>query len=62
MKNPRIVLPGGEDFELDLLLSVGERIFWIEAKTGESRSFCGVTLRFKENQLNRFRFFVLLLT
>lgn len=39
MKNPRIVLPGGEDFELDLLLSVGERIFWIEAKTGEYMDF-----------------------
>ncbi len=39
MKNPCIVLPGGEDFELDLLLSVGERIFWIEAKTGEYMEF-----------------------
>ena len=39
MKNPCIILPGGEDFELDLLLSVGERIFWIEAKTGEYMEF-----------------------
>ena len=39
MKNPRIILPGEEDFELDLLLSVGERIFWIEAKTGEYLDF-----------------------
>ena len=39
MKNPCIILPGGEDFELDLLLSVGERIFWIEAKTGEYMDF-----------------------
>ena len=39
MKNPRIILPGEEDFELDLLLSVGERIFWIEAKTGEYMDF-----------------------
>lgn len=39
MKNPRIILPGEEDFELDLLLSIGERIFWIEAKTGEYMDF-----------------------
>ena len=39
MKNPRIILPGEEDFELDLLLIVGERIFWIEAKTGEYMDF-----------------------
>jgi hypothetical protein len=35
MKNPRIVLPGDEDFEFDFLLLVGESVFWIEAKTGE---------------------------
>ena len=39
MKNPHIRLPGGEDFELDFLLCVGESIFWIEAKTGEYMSF-----------------------
>jgi hypothetical protein len=35
MKNPRIVLPGGEDFEFDFLLLVENSVFWIEAKTGE---------------------------
>ena len=39
MKNPHIRLPGGEDFELDFLLCVGEKIFWIEAKTGEYMAF-----------------------
>jgi DNA-binding Lrp family transcriptional regulator len=35
MKNPRIVLPGNEDFEFDFLLMVANSVFWIEAKTGE---------------------------
>ena len=35
MKNPRIILPGDEDFEFDFLLMVGEKVFWIEAKTGD---------------------------
>ncbi|NLL37906.1 MAG: hypothetical protein GX256_10365 [Fretibacterium sp.] len=35
MKNPQILMPGEEDFELDFLLNVGGQIFWIEAKTGE---------------------------
>lgn len=39
MKNPRIILPGEEDFELDFLLTVGGKIFWIEAKTGEYMDF-----------------------
>ncbi|MCR5347594.1 MAG: hypothetical protein K6E38_07440 [Fretibacterium sp.] len=39
MKNPNIILPGGENFELDFLLCVGDKIFWIEAKTGEYMTF-----------------------
>jgi DNA-binding Lrp family transcriptional regulator len=39
MKNPRILLPGDEDFEFDFLLMVGEKVFWIEAKTGEYLEF-----------------------
>ncbi|MDR1874322.1 MAG: hypothetical protein LBQ90_04815 [Synergistaceae bacterium] len=35
MKNPRIILPGGENFEFDFLLMVADTVFWIEAKTGE---------------------------
>jgi hypothetical protein len=35
MKNPRIILPGDEDFEFDFLLMAGDSVFWVEAKTGE---------------------------
>ncbi|MDR1873410.1 MAG: hypothetical protein LBQ90_00140 [Synergistaceae bacterium] len=41
MKNPRILLPEDENFEFDFLLMVGEKIFWIEAKTGEYQEFLG---------------------
>lgn len=34
--NPQIVLPNGDDFEMDLLAAFGERfIYWIEAKSGD---------------------------
>lgn len=33
--NPQIILPNKDDFELDLLISIGERIYWIEAKSGD---------------------------
>ncbi|MBQ9564230.1 MAG: hypothetical protein IJU98_01460 [Synergistaceae bacterium] len=39
MKNPNVILPGGEHFELDFLLCVGQRVFWIEAKTGEYMTY-----------------------
>ncbi|MDR1732364.1 MAG: hypothetical protein LBR61_09775 [Synergistaceae bacterium] len=39
MKNPHILLPGDENFEFDFLLMVGEKVFWIEAKTGEYLEF-----------------------
>ena len=39
MKNPKIVLPGDEDFEFDFLLMVRDKIFWIEAKTGEYMNY-----------------------
>lgn len=32
--NPQIVLPNGDDFELDLLATANGRIYWIECKTG----------------------------
>ncbi|MDR1377890.1 MAG: hypothetical protein LBJ36_02405 [Synergistaceae bacterium] len=35
MKNPKIILPGNENFEFDFLLMVADKVFWIEAKTGE---------------------------
>jgi hypothetical protein len=33
--NPQIVLPNGDDFELDILAAFGPHIFWIEAKSGD---------------------------
>ena len=31
----QVTLPGGEAMELDVLVRVGERFYWFEAKTGE---------------------------
>ena len=33
--NPQIILPNGDDFELDLLVALGGAIYWIEAKSGD---------------------------
>jgi hypothetical protein len=33
--NPQIILPNGDDFELDVLVSMGDAIYWIEAKSGD---------------------------
>lgn len=33
--NPQIVLPNGDDFELDVLAAIGTRVYWIEAKSGD---------------------------
>jgi hypothetical protein len=41
MKNPRIILPGDENFEFDFLLMIEGKVFWIEAKTGEYMDFIG---------------------
>lgn len=35
LANPQIVLPNGDDFELDLLLEIAGEIYWFEAKTGD---------------------------
>lgn len=32
--NPQIILPNGDDFELDILAAFGSFIYWIEAKSG----------------------------
>lgn len=37
--NPQIILPNGDDFELDVLFSIGDEIYWIEAKTGEYHNY-----------------------
>ena len=33
--NPQIILPNGDDFELDFLFNINETFYWIEAKTGD---------------------------
>ena len=33
--NPQIILPNGDNFELDIIFSVNNSIFWIEAKSGD---------------------------
>jgi len=33
--NPQIILPNGDDFELDLIAVVGDSPIWIEAKSGD---------------------------
>jgi hypothetical protein len=33
--NPKVILPSGDDFELDLLVAIGSSMCWIEAKSGE---------------------------
>lgn len=33
--NPQIILPKGEDFELDILFLINEKPFWVECKTGD---------------------------
>lgn len=35
LKNPQIVLPNGDDFELDVLFEVEGEIYWLELKTGD---------------------------
>lgn len=35
MLNPQIILPNGDDFELDMLWQINGEIFWLEAKSGE---------------------------
>jgi len=39
LKNPQIVLPNGDDFELDILFKIENEIYWIEAKTGEYQRY-----------------------
>lgn len=37
--NPQIILPNGNDFELDCLFSIGDSIFWVESKTGNFQQY-----------------------
>lgn len=37
--NPQIILPNGDDFELDCLFDIKGEIFWVEAKTGNFQQY-----------------------
>lgn len=34
LTNPQIILPNGNDFELDIIFHANRRIYWVECKTG----------------------------
>ena len=44
--NPQIVLPNGDDFELDLLAAIGNSVYWIESKSGDYQQHVGKYSRF----------------
>ncbi len=46
--NPQIVLPNGDDFELDLLATANGRIYWIECKTGAYQEHIAKYSRFAQ--------------
>lgn len=37
--NPQIILPNGDDFELDVVFLINGNIYWIEAKTGAYQNY-----------------------
>ena len=39
LKNPQIILPNEDDFELDILFRIKEHFFWFEAKTGDYQKY-----------------------
>ncbi len=39
LKNPQIMLPNGDDFELDILFKIEDEYFWFEAKTGDYQRY-----------------------
>lgn len=39
LKNIKLKLPNGNDFELDVLFKIKDKIFWFEAKTGDYQQY-----------------------
>ena len=37
--NPQVILPNGDDFELDLIFRIEDEFFWFEAKTGDYQRY-----------------------
>lgn len=48
LTNPQIILPNGDDFELDVLVYANGRIYWIETKTGHYQDHIGKYSKFAE--------------
>lgn len=46
--NPQIVLPNGDDFELDMLATANDRVYWIECKTGAYQEHIAKYSRFAQ--------------
>jgi hypothetical protein len=44
--NTEIILPNGDDFELDILAAIGSSIYWIEAKSGDYQHYVSKYSRF----------------
>jgi len=44
--NPEVILPNGDDFELDILAAIGSSIYWIEAKSGDYQRYVEKYSRF----------------
>lgn len=41
LMNPQVILPNGNNFELDVLIHANQRIYWIETKTGQYQDHIG---------------------
>ncbi|MBM4413932.1 MAG: hypothetical protein FJ040_10890 [Chloroflexi bacterium] len=48
MTNPQIMLPNGDNFELDLLAFVNQRLYWVECKTGAYQEHISKYSRFAQ--------------
>lgn len=48
LTNPQIIMPNGDDFELDVLVYANGRIYWIETKTGHYQDHIGKYSKFAE--------------
>lgn len=48
LTNPQIIMPNGDDFELDVLVHLNGRIYWIETKTGHYQDHIGKYSKFAE--------------
>ncbi len=48
LTNPQIIMPNGDHFELDVLVHLNGRIYWIETKTGHYQDHIGKYSKFAE--------------